>query len=176
VGRSILGDVRITDTDGNELPAGKTGQVYFSGGPRFEYYKDPLKTAQAYNQSGWSTLGDIGHIDPDGYLFLTDRASHMIISGGVNIYPREVEDLLLMHPLVQDAAVFGVPDAEFGESVKAAVELIPGAVPDEPGLIEFCRERLAHLKCPKSFDFHDNLPRHHTGKLHKDLLKAPYWE
>jgi long-chain acyl-CoA synthetase len=176
VGRSILGEVRITDEAGSEMPAGITGQVYFSGGPRFEYYKDPEKTAGAYNQHDWSTLGDLGHVDAEGYLFLTDRASHMIITGGVNVYPREVEDVLLMHPQVQDAAVFGVPDPEFGESVRAAVELVAGEAEDEAALLGFCRDRLAHLKCPRQVDFHTQLPRHQTGKLYKDLLKAPYWK
>ena len=175
VGRPILGELHITDSDGQELPVGATGHVYFSSGPRFEYYKDPEKTARAYNARGWSTLGDIGHVDADGYLYLTDRASHMIITGGVNVYPREVEDLLLSHPAVQDAAVFGVPDEEFGEAVKAAIECVPGSRVQAEDLIRFCRERIAHLKCPKSIDFHDALPRHQTGKLYKEPLKAPYW-
>ena len=176
VGRPILGTLHITDDDGTELPPGTSGHVYFEGGPRFEYYKDPEKTAHAYDHHGWSTLGDIGHVDEDGYLYLTDRASHMIITGGVNVYPREVEDVLLLHPAIQDAAVFGVPDAEFGEAVKAAVELVAGYQVEGAELIEFCRDRLAHLKCPKSVDFHAELPRHQTGKLYKELLKAPYWD
>ena len=175
VGRAILGQVRITDEHDQLLPDGETGQVYFEGGPRFEYYKDPTKTARAYNNHGWSTLGDIGHLDEDGYLYLTDRASHMIITGGVNVYPREVEDVLLEHPAVQDAAVFGVPEEDFGEAVKAAIERVPGVAVDEVQLIDYCRQRLAHLKCPKSVDFHDELPRHQTGKLYKELLKSPYW-
>lgn len=175
VGRPILGEVRITSDNGALLPPGDTGRVYFEGGPKFEYYKDPLKTADAYNEQGWSTLGDIGHLDEDGYLYLTDRASHMIITGGVNVYPREVEDVLLEHPAVQDAAVFGVPDEEFGESVRAAVERVPGRSVDEAELMAFCRERLAHLKCPRNVDFHPELPRHQTGKLYKELLKKPFW-
>ncbi len=181
VGRPILGELHILDDDGNELAPGGTGRVYFSGGPRFEYYKDPQKTAGAYNHAGWSTLGDVGHVDDEGYLYLTDRASHMIISGGVNIYPREVEDVLVSHPAIQDAAVFGIPSAEFGEEVKAAVELASGfecgtVQITEQQLIDYCRERLAHLKCPKSIDFHDALPRHQTGKLYKEVLKRPYWD
>jgi acyl-CoA synthetase (AMP-forming)/AMP-acid ligase II len=176
VGRPILGKVHITDESGNELPAGSTGHVYFEGGARFEYYKDPAKTAGAYDQRGWSTLGDIGHVDGEGYLYLTDRASHMIITGGVNVYPREVEDVLVLHPAVQDAAVFGVPDEEFGESVRAAVETVSGEEVSEAELIQFCRERLAHLKCPKGVEFHHELPRHQTGKLYKELLKAPHWQ
>ncbi|MGE0622389.1 MAG: AMP-binding protein [Pseudomonadales bacterium] len=175
VGRPILGTLHITDPEGRTLPPGETGLVWFEGGPRFEYYKDPAKTAAACNARGWSTLGDIGHVDADGYLYLTDRASHMIITGGVNVYPREVEDVLLEHPAVQDAAVFGIPDAEFGESVRAAVELVPGAVVSGEALVEFCRERLAHLKCPKVVDIHAALPRHQTGKLYKELLKKPHW-
>ena len=176
VGSAIFGEVHITDDAGNELPKGRTGKVYLSGGPKFEYYKDPEKTAASFNQHGWSTLGDIGHLDEDGYLFLTDRASHMIISGGVNIYPREVEVVLVTHPLVQDAAVFGIPNEEFGEEVKAAVELIAGGDASAAELIAYCRARLAHLKCPKSIDFHDQLPRHQTGKLYKEGLKRPYWQ
>jgi long-chain acyl-CoA synthetase len=175
VGRPILGKVRITDDTGRVLPAGETGRVYFEGGPRFEYFKDPEKTAAAYNEHGWSTLGDIGHLDEEGYLYLTDRASHMIITGGVNVYPREVEDVLLEHPAVQDAAVFGVPDEEFGESVRAAVELVPSRSVAPADLIEHCRARLAHLKCPKDVDVHEQLPRHQTGKLYKELLKRPFW-
>ena len=180
VGRPILGEVRITDAEEKVLPAGQTGRVFFAGGPRFEYFKDPEKTAAAYNREGWSTLGDIGHLDADGYLYLTDRASHMIITGGVNVYPREVEDVLIEHPAVQDAAVFGVPDEEFGESVRAAVELVrdastdPEATPE--ALIQFCRARLAHLKCPGVIDIHPELPRHQTGKLYKELLKKPFWQ
>ncbi|MEZ5559437.1 MAG: AMP-binding protein [Pseudomonadales bacterium] len=174
VGRPILGELHILDDDGAEVPAGRPGRVFFAGGPRFEYYKDPAKTAAAYDAHGWSTLGDIGYVDAEGYLYLTDRASHMIISGGVNIYPREVEDVLLEHPAVQDAAVFGIPDEEFGEAVKAAVELVPGAAANETELISHCRARLAHLKCPKSVDFHDALPRHQTGKLYKERLRQPY--
>ncbi len=175
VGRPVLGAVHILDDSGQELGPGETGRVYFSGGPRFEYYKDPAKTAAAYDSEGRSTLGDIGHVDADGYLYLTDRASHMIISGGVNIYPREVEDVLVSHPAVRDAAVFGIPDPEFGEQVKAAVELFDGAAVDATELIAWCRGRIAHLKCPRSIDFHAALPRHQTGKLYKESLKRPYW-
>ena len=174
VGRPILGDVHVVDEQGHLLPPGKPGRVYFSGGPRFEYYKDPVKTAAAYDRRGWSTLGDIGHLDAEGYLYLTDRESHMIISGGVNIYPREVEDVLLTHPAVRDAAVFGIPHEEFGEEVKAAVELVEGRTVSAAALIAHCRDRLAHLKCPRSIDFHESLPRHQTGKLYKDVLKRPY--
>jgi len=180
VGRPVLGEVHIVDESGRELPPGEPGLVYFAGGPRFEYFKDPAKTASAYDDRGWSTLGDIGYVDREGYLYLTDRVSHMIITGGVNVYPREVEDVLLGHPAVEDAAVFGVPNAEFGEEVKAAVQLVRGPDGRAPEveaaeLIEFCRARLAHLKCPRSIDFHDQLPRHQTGKIYKAELKRPYW-
>ncbi len=175
VGRPILGAVRITDESGNVLPANETGRVFFEGGPRFEYFNDPEKTAAAYNDRGWSTLGDIGHLDTDGYLYLTDRASHMIITGGVNVYPREVEDVLIEHPAVQDAAVFGVPDEEFGESVRAAVALTADGGVTGAELVSFCRDRLAHLKCPKVVDVVVELPRHQTGKLYKELLKKPFW-
>lgn len=175
VGRPILGKLRIVDESGRLQPPGQPGMVFFADGPSFEYYKDAEKTQAAYNAEGWSTLGDIGHVDEEGYLYLTDRASQMIITGGVNVYPREVEDLLLTHPAIQDAAVFGVPDEEFGERVHAAVELLAGAHAREDELIDFCRSHLAHLKCPKSVDFHDNLPRHQTGKLYKQALKAPFW-
>jgi acyl-CoA synthetase (AMP-forming)/AMP-acid ligase II len=176
VGRPILGDVHIVDAQGRELPPEARGRVYFSGGPRFEYHKDPAATAAAYDHRGWSTLGDIGYLDRDGYLYLTDRESHMIISGGVNIYPREVEDVLLAHPAVRDAAVFGIPNEEFGEEVKAAVELAEDAAPvTAEALIGWCRARLAHLKCPRSVDFHAALPRHQTGKLYKEVLKRKHW-
>jgi acyl-CoA synthetase (AMP-forming)/AMP-acid ligase II len=178
VGRPILGAVHVLDAQFREVPAGATGTVYFEGGPQFEYYKDPEKTARSRSPQGYSTLGDIGYVDRDGYLYLTDRASFMIISGGVNIYPQEVENVLLAHPLVADAAVFGVPNDEFGEEVKAAVELSKGATGDEvlaQELIAFCRSRLAHFKCPRSIDFHTALPRHQTGKLYKRELRDADW-
>ena len=178
VGRPLMGAVRIRDEQGNDLPAGETGLVYLSGGARFEYLDDPDKTAAAYAADGMSTLGDIGHLDADGYLYLTDRRDFTIISGGVNIYPQEIEDLLLTHPQVMDAAVFGLPDPEFGERVHAAVELVDGAPAAAEAqrrgaeLIDFCRARLAHLKCPRSLEFHDRLPRLPTGKLAKGALRA----
>ncbi len=175
VGLSILGELKIVDNQGDLVAEGVTGMVYFADGPRFEYYKDPEKTASAFNTHGWSTLGDIGHVDTEGYLYLTDRASQMIITGGVNVYPREVEDVLLMHPAIQDAAVFGIPNTEFGESVRAAVELSPDSSATEAELIDYCRSHLAHLKCPRQIDFHTNLPRHQTGKLYKQALREPFW-
>ena len=174
VGRPILGTLKILGDGDEELAPGATGRVFFADGPRFEYYKAPGKTQAAYSSQGYSTLGDIGHIDDDGYLYLTDRESHMIITGGVNVYPREVEDVLLEHPAVQDAAVFGIPDPEFGETIIAAVELSAGRQATETELIGFCRDRIAHLKCPRSIDFHEALPRHATGKLYKQSLIDAY--
>jgi long-chain acyl-CoA synthetase len=139
--------------------------VYFSDGKVFEYHNDPQKTAQSKNAKGWTTLGDIGHIDAEGYLYLTDRKANMIISGGVNIYPQEAENLLVTHPKVFDVAVFGVPNDEFGEAGKAL----------EQELIAFCREQLSPIKCPRSVDFLAELPRHPTGKLYKRLLRDKYW-
>lgn len=183
VGRPRAGAVHICDEDGNELPAGETGTIYFSGAGTYEYYKDPERTEAAKLPGGRTTLGDIGYVDTDGYLFLTDRRANMIISGGVNIYPREVEDLLVTHPNVADVAVFGVPDPEMGEQVKAVVQPVDGlevgtdadreAVAAE--LIAFCRDHIAHFKCPRSVDFENELPRLPTGKLYKRLLRDRYW-
>ena len=178
VGRALVGILHILDEDGNELPVGETGAVYFSDGKDFTYHNDPERTAQSHNEKGWSTLGDVGYMDEDGFLYLTDRQSYMIISGGVNIYPQEIEDLLLTHPKVYDAAVFGVPNEEFGEEVKAVIQPIDMklAGPDlSTELIEFCRANISHVKCPRSVDFEAELPRHPTGKLYKRLLKDKYW-
>ncbi len=177
VGRPLYGAVHIVDDDGNELGAGEIGTIYFSGGTDFEYLNDPEKTRTAYNDKGWSTLGDIGYLDEDGYLYLTDRKAYTIISGGVNIYPQESEDVLVMHARVADAAVFGIPDEDMGEQVKAVVQLIdrrdagPAMAAE---LIAYCRAHLSHFKCPRSIDFVDELPRHATGKLYKRLLKDQY--
>ena len=178
VGKAILGELRICNEDGDEVPAGTEGTVYFAGGPDFTYHNAPEKTAETRNKHGWSTLGDVGYVDADGYLFLTDRKSFMIISGGVNIYPQEVENLLVTHPKVADAAVFGVPNEDFGEEVKAAIQLLDPAAagPDmEAELLAFCRANLSAVKCPRSIDFHAELPRHATGKLYKRLLRDAYW-
>jgi long-chain acyl-CoA synthetase len=178
VGRPILGVAHILDDDGNELPNGEVGNVFFSDGPRFEYHNDPEKTRKAYNEKGWSTLGDIGYLDADGFLHLTDRKAYMIISGGVNVYPQEAEDVLVTHPKVADVAVFGVPSEEFGEDVKAVVQPVrmSDAGPElERELLEFCRARLAKIKCPRTIDFEAELPRHPTGKLYKRLLRDRYW-
>jgi long-chain acyl-CoA synthetase len=179
VGRPLSGEVHIVGDDGVEVPRGTAGGVYFGGGSEFRYHNDPDKTAEAHNPNGWSTIGDIGYLDDDGWLFLTDRKANMIISGGVNIYPQEAENILSMHPKVADVAVFGVPNAEMGEEVKAVVQpaVWADAGPElESELLGYCRERLAHFKCPRTIDFDPELPRHPTGKLYKRLLKDRYWE
>jgi long-chain acyl-CoA synthetase len=179
VGWPLVGEPHILDDEGRELPVGETGTVYFSGGPSFEYHNDPDKTAGARTPQGWSTLGDVGYLDADGFLYLTDRKHFMIISGGVNIYPQEVENLLVTHAAVADVAVFGVPNEEFGEEVKAVVQPMDMAQAGPAlaaELIAFCRANLSHLKCPRSVDFMAELPRHPTGKLYKRLLRDKYWE
>jgi long-chain acyl-CoA synthetase len=159
---------------------GEAGQLYFrnSRGSDFEYHKDPEKTAAAHLEPGVFTFGDIGTLDEDGHLFMSDRKIDMVISGGVNIYPAEIEGVLVNHPAVADAAVFGIPHAEMGEEVKAAVELAEGCRPGDDlvaELIAHCREHLAGYKAPRSIDFEAALPRHPTGKLYKRLLRDPYW-
>jgi len=182
VGKPMGVKVHIVDEQGNDLPVGETGAVYFSGAADFEYHNAPEKTAESKLPGGRSTLGDVGYIDEDGYLFLTDRKAYMIISGGVNIYPQEIEDHLITHPKVADVAVFGVPNADFGEEVKAVVQPMPGFEPGAPGheglaeeLIGYCREALAGFKIPRSIDFDAELPRLPTGKLYKRLLRDRYW-
>ena len=179
VGRPLVGEVHIVGEDGRELPPGEVGTIYFESATRFEYHNDPDKTASAYDERGWSTIGDLGWVDEDGFVYLADRRSHLILSGGVNIYPAEIESELILHPTVADVAVFGIPNEEFGEEVKAVVqpEDLDGAGPDlEAELIAFCRERLADFKCPRSVDFLEQLPRSRTGKLYKRELQDPYWE
>ena len=152
---------------------GQDGLIYFSGTNEFEYYKDPIQTASAFNELGWSTLGDIGHLDDDGFLFLADRRTDLIISGGVNIYPKEVENALIQHPAVADVAVIGLPNVEFGQEVKAIVELNAGISPGSQlaeDLIAFCRLRIATYKCPKSVDF-AALPRQPNGKMLKRQIR-----
>ena len=181
VGKAVLGIIHICNEEGVELPVGEEGLVYFEM-PEvpFVYHNDPEKTRQAQHpqHTNWSALGDVGYVDEEGYLYLTDRASFMIVSGGVNIYPQEIEDILVMHPMVEDVAVIGVPNAEMGEEVKAVVQTVKAATAGEElseELLAFVREHLAHYKCPKSVDFDDNLPRLPTGKLYKRLLKDRYW-
>lgn len=180
VGRSMLGPVHVCSEDGTELPAREPGLVYFEREQRpFEYHKDPDKTKQAEHpaHANWTNVGDIGYVDDDGYLYLTDRQSFMIISGGVNIYPQEVEDALTLHPVVFDVAVIGVPDPAMGELVKAVVQLRDGvAASDELAneLIAYARTKVAAYKAPKSVDFVSSLPRSETGKMMKRLLVAQY--
>ena len=180
VGKPLIGEVHICDDEGNELPIGADGTIYFAGASQFEYHNDPKKTAASRHPQhpDWSTLGDVGHVDEDGYVFLTDRKAFMIISGGVNIYPQELENLLVTHPRVADAAVFGVPNEEFGEEVKAVVQPLDWADAGEAfeaELMAFCRAHLSHIKCPRTIDFMAELPRHPTGKLYKRLLRDRYW-
>jgi len=178
VGRP-LDECHVVGEDGEDLPPGEAGVVYFAGGRPFEYHNDPEKTASITNDKGWRTLGDIGYLDEDGYLYLTDRRAHMIISGGVNIYPQEAENVLASHPAVADVAVIGVPDAEMGEAVKAVVEPTDPAAagPElEAQLLADCRAQLATYKCPRSIDFVDELPRDPNGKLYKRVLREQYWE
>lgn len=179
VGRPIFGKLHILDDEGIELPSGQSGAIWFEKGGKFEYLHDPDKTASSANSRGWRTVGDVGYVDSEGFLYLTDRKANLIISGGVNIYPQETEDLILTHPKVMDAAVFGVPNVEMGEEVKAVVQLVD---PREASadlarvLIEFCRARLSPIKCPKSIDFEIDLPRHPNGKLYKRKLRDRYWQ
>ncbi|MCG2840289.1 AMP-binding protein [Sandaracinobacter sp. RS1-74] len=177
VGKSLLGEIRILGEEGQLLPSGREGRVYFHGGPPVSYHNAPEKTAEVQGEHG-ATFGDIGYVDSDGYLFLTDRSSYMIISGGVNVYPQETENILVMHPKVADVAVIGVPNEELGEEVKAVVQPRDWADAGpalEAELIEFARAHLSHIKCPRSVDFDPSLPRHDTGKLYKRLVKDRYW-
>jgi long-chain acyl-CoA synthetase len=179
VGAPILGTLLILDDDGKEVPTGTTGTVWFDGATSFTYYHDDAKTAESRDATGSrSTVGDVGYVDEDGYLFLTDRKTYMIISGGVNIYPQEAENLLITHDKVFDAAVIGVPNEDKGEEVKGVVQLMPGIEPSpalERELIDFCRQHLAAFKCPRTIDFEAELPRLPTGKLYKRLLRDRYW-
>jgi long-chain acyl-CoA synthetase len=181
VGKPFFSTVHILDEDGRECEIGVPGVVWFEPSERtlrFEYHKDPQKTATTRDEQGWASVGDIGYLDDEGYLYLTDRRDFMIVSGGVNIYPQEAENLLITHPKVMDAAVFGVPDTEMGERVHAVVQPVnmDDAGPDlERQLVGFCRDHLAHFKCPKGIDFDAELPRQPTGKLYKRLLRDRYW-
>ena len=180
VGRAVYGEIHICDENGDEVPVGEEGQIYFGGTAPPNYHNDPEKNASALNPKhpDWSSLGDVGKLDEDGFLYLTDRKAFMIISGGVNIYPQEAENVLITHPKVADVAVIGVPDEEFGEAVKAIVQPMPGIAPSDDlaeELLEFCRGELSKIKCPKSVDFDLELPRHPTGKLYKRLIRDRYW-
>ncbi|NUA26718.1 AMP-binding protein [Cupriavidus basilensis] len=180
VGRASVGQLRICDDSGALLPPGEPGTIYFAEGRSFVYHNDPDKTAQSRHpvHAGWTTLGDVGYVDEEGFLYLTDRKANMIISGGVNIYPQEAENLLMTHPEVMDVAVIGVPNEDFGEEVKAVVQPLDmarasPALADE--LLAFCRTHLSAIKCPRSVDFAAELPRLPTGKLLKRLLRERYW-
>ncbi len=178
---SAMVEIRIIGEDGQPVAQGESGEIYVKNlmGTDFEYHNEPEKTAAAHLEPGVFTFGDIGYFDDDGYLYLSDRKIDMIISGGVNIYPAEIEGVLATHPSVADVAVFGVPNDEFGEEVKAAVQLAPGVASSDEvtdDLIAFCREHLAGYKAPKTVDFVDEMPRHETGKLYKRKLRDPYWE
>ncbi|MBH1965490.1 MAG: AMP-binding protein [Comamonadaceae bacterium] len=181
VGRPICGTVHIVSEDNPEveIPAGEIGMVYFDGGVAFEYHNDQGKTRQAFNGRGWGTYGDLGSLDADGFLYLSDRRTDLIISGGVNIYPREIENVLDTHPLVAESAVIGVPNEEYGQEVKAIVQLKEGVrqtseLAEE--LMALCLGRLSRLKCPRSVDFTQELPRNENGKLLKRVLREAHLE
>ena len=178
VGRGLTAQVKICDDEGNELPPRAEGMVFFAGGGEFEYHGDPAKTAESRNRHGWTTLGDVGWVDEDGFLYLTDRKSFMIISGGVNIYPQELENLLVTHPKVADVAVVGAPHEEMGEQVVAVIQPAEGQTPGPElaaELMAFARANLSHVKAPRRIDFMEELPRHPTGKLYKRLIRDAYW-
>jgi long-chain acyl-CoA synthetase len=178
VGQAVLGELRICDENGDPVPPRTEGGVYFANGPAVNYHNAPEKTAESYNQHGWTTLGDVGWADEEGYLYLTDRKSFMIISGGVNIYPQEIENLLITHPKVADAAVVGAPCDEMGEKVVAVIQPLDWTA-DQTALSEelmaFARANLSHVKSPRRIDFMQELPRHATGKLYKRLIRDAYW-
>ena len=177
VGKAIHGTLHVCDAEGDELPAGQDGLLFFENDQIPTYHNDPEKTREAMHPKGWMTLGDIGHVDEDGFLFLTDRKSHMIISGGVNIYPQEIENLLVTHDKVMDAAVIGAPCPDFGEKVVAVVQPMDMAEAGdalEAELRDFLTPSLAKIKMPKLFDFRPQLPREANGKLYKRELRDEY--
>ena len=179
VGKVLLGDMHILDESMQPCAKGASGEIWFKSATQFEYFDDPEKTAKSRSADGsMSTVGDVGYVDDEGYLYLTDRSTFMIISGGVNIYPQECENLLITHPKVADAAVFGVPNEDLGEEVKAVLQLVPGVVAGPAlaqELIAFCQQHLSRIKCPRSIDFSEQLPRLPTGKLYKRVLRDQYW-
>lgn len=178
VGQAYTGRVRICDDDGNELTVGEVGTIYFSDkADKFDYHNDPKKTAEVFNDKGWATSGDVGYLDQDDFLYLTDRKDFMIISGGVNIYPQEIENLIITHDKVADVAVFGIPHAEFGESVQAVVQTVNTEDATEEfseELLTWVRQRLSSIKTPRHLDFTDQLPRMDNGKLYKRFLVEEY--
>jgi len=179
VGKIVFGELRVLDDDMNEVPNGTPGTLWFGSGSEFSYLDDPERTAEATSPDGaMTTVSDIGYVDDDGFLYLTDRKTFMIISGGVNIYPQEIEDLLITHPKVFDAAVFGVPNSDLGEEVKAVVQPMPDVSADDAltdELLDYCRSNLSRQKVPRSIDYEAELPRLPTGKLYKRLLRDRYW-
>lgn len=179
VGKVLFGELHVLDEQMQPVPKGQSGEIWFKAGSAFEYFNDPARTAESRSADGaMCTVGDMGYVDDDGFLYLTDRSTFMIISGGVNIYPQECENLLVTHPKVADAAVFGIPNEDFGEEVKAVIEPVAGVSPSPElaqELMAFCAQHLAHMKCPKSIDFTDQLPRLPTGKLYKRVLRDAYW-
>ena len=178
VGRARLGIIRICGEDGEPLPPRSEGVVYFEGGPPLSYHNAPEKVAESTNKYGWTTLGDVGWLDEEGYLYLTDRKSFMIISGGVNIYPQEIENLLITHPKVADVAVVGAPHEEMGEQVVAVIQPADWSDAGDALAAElsaFARANLSHVKAPRKIDFMEELPRHQTGKLYKRLIRDAYW-
>ncbi|HEY3653375.1 MAG TPA: AMP-binding protein [Steroidobacteraceae bacterium] len=178
VGKPIFGEPHIVAEDGTEAPPNVIGDIYFRGGLPFKYHGDVDKTREAYNERGWARVGDRGYLDKDGFLYLADRSNDMIISGGVNIYPRDAEDALALHPLVSDVAVIGVPNAEFGEEVKALIVLNDPQTANPVTaqlLIAHCREQIAHFKCPRSIDFVAEVPRGPNGKLYRRRAREAYW-
>ena len=179
VGRAVLGELRIVGEDGEVVPSRSEGQIYFEGGNPIHYHNAPEKTAESTNSRGWTTLGDVGWVDEEGFLYLTDRKSFMIISGGVNIYPQEIENLLVTHPKVADAAVVGAPDEEMGEKVVAVIQPLDPAMAGDTlrqELIAWLKPQLSGVKMPRMVDFMDELPRHPTGKLYKRLIRDAYWQ
>jgi len=178
VGRVLFGDLHILDDQMQPMPKDTPGEIWFKTASPFVYFNDPERTALTRSPDGsMTTVGDVGYVD-DGFLYLTDRASYMIISGGVNIYPQECENLLITHPKVADAAVFGVPNQDLGEEVKAVVQPMPGIAPDTDlaqELMAFCAAHLSRQKCPRTVDFSEQLPRSPIGKLYKRKLRDPYW-
>jgi long-chain acyl-CoA synthetase len=179
VGPAVFGKIHILSEDGDEVPARREGLIYFEGGNAFSYHNDDEKTRSAYNDKGWSTLGDIGWVDEEGYLYLTDRKSFMIISGGVNIYPQEIEDAIITHPQVADVAVIGAPDDDLGERLVAIVQPLDWTDAGDvlaTSIQEHLKGQIAKMKIPKQIDFMKEVPRHATGKLYKRHLRDAYWQ
>jgi long-chain acyl-CoA synthetase len=179
VGKVVLGELAVLDDEMQAVPQGQSGTLWFKTATEFEYHNDLEKTQEARSADGeMTTVGDVGYVDEDGFLYLTDRKTFMIISGGVNIYPQECEDLLITHPKVEDAAVFGVPNVDLGEEVKAVIQTVSGQIGDEAlsdELLAYLAEHLSRQKIPRSIDYIDEMPRLPTGKLYKRVLRDKYW-